>query len=229
MKALFHFHSNFSYDGLNSVERIIRFIVRNDIDTVVLTDHDNIEGSRKLTCTLARANINCKVVPAVEYRTDYGDIILAGYDELLIRPKFSELLRVRENQNDVYLILPHPYDGHRDVNYLAQNVDIIEVFNSRTKPLKNQMSNALAIRFHKPVIWASDSHIPSTLGNVILEYNEELLADCINGEVIPSVIRYSKYDMWLSQMKKAIVHKNMYLLILLLMQPVFFFKRKIFR
>ena len=51
MKGSIHFHSNESYDSMNSIDKIIDKAMLNNLDFIILTDHDTIEGSLKLRGT----------------------------------------------------------------------------------------------------------------------------------------------------------------------------------
>lgn len=222
MKASFHFHSRMSYDGLNSIDDICSYIIEEGLDTVVLTDHDEIKGSRLLRKQLYSSGINCNVMPGVEYKTSLGDVIVVGLDELLDSPSFEDLVALRDSNREVYLVLPHPFDSHVNIDYLAENVDIIEVFNGRSTPLNNSRSVKLALRYNKGFIWSSDSHIRSTLSNVILSYEKDLMQECINRSAYPIRLQYSRdRDMILSQLKKAVYIKSIRLFLAVALRPFY--------
>jgi predicted metal-dependent phosphoesterase TrpH len=216
-KGIFHIHTNISYDGLNSFSSIIRFIKKNKLDFIVITDHDTIQGSIKFSEYAKKNNINIEIPVAAEYKTSKGDIIAAYIKEEIINLEWDDFYNEVKNQGGI-LILPHPFDSHKDVEYLASKVDVIEVFNSRSSVLNNFKSYQLAIKFNKPIIWSSDSHIYLTLKNCILAYQDanSLNQAITNGKLTPLSCKSSSYlDIYMSQIKKSIVRKNFKLFITL--------------
>ena len=69
-KVDLHIHSNYS-DGSNSVEELLDIIKKNDIKIFALTDHDTIDGCKKLS-TIIPSNI--KFVSGIELTCSYEDI-----------------------------------------------------------------------------------------------------------------------------------------------------------
>ena len=47
-RGLIHFHSCYSYDSILSIKNIVSFAIENDLNFLILTDHDNINGSKVL-------------------------------------------------------------------------------------------------------------------------------------------------------------------------------------
>ena len=46
-------------------------------------------------------------------------------------------------------LFPHPYVGHKNIEEIANNSDLIEVFNSRVSDEKNKKSLELANKYSK--------------------------------------------------------------------------------
>lgn len=214
-KGIIHFHSTFSYDGLNTITSIIKFVNKYKLDFIVLTDHDTIEGSKKLQEELKKNNLEIEVPIAAEYKTDFGDVIALFIKKEIESRNFKEFVKEVREQNGI-LILPHPYDGHININEISKCVDAIEVFNSRSSTFNNFKSYVLAKKLKKPMVWASDSHVPWSMKNVLLTFSEKLsLRNAImNDELIPlKANKSSSWDLVFSQIKKGIVTKNLKLII----------------
>jgi predicted metal-dependent phosphoesterase TrpH len=212
-KGIYHVHSVKSFDGLNSFSVLTDFVKKYHLDFIILTDHDTIEGSLKLSRLLNESEVNIEVPVAAEYKTNKGDVIAAYISQEIVSLNWSEFVNEVRRQ-DGLLILPHPYDGHQDVELLASEVDAIEVFNSRSSIKNNYKSYLLAKKFKKPMLWASDSHIPFTLSNVIIGYDDafSFRNAILNHSFFPVVCKSSTYlDVFLSQMKKAIISRNLIL------------------
>jgi len=77
-----------------------------------------------------------------------------------------------------YLVLPHPFKNHTNINELAHYVDFIEVWNSRCSPLENNKAIFLCEKFNKRYLLGSDAHTFFEIGNVQFSY------DCDQKKVI---------------------------------------------
>jgi predicted metal-dependent phosphoesterase TrpH len=209
-KGIFHLHSIYSYDGFNSINKIISFCIHNELNFIVLTDHDSINGSQKLSAEVKKRNLNVEVPISAEYKTEYGDVIAMYIFKEINCMNWDDFYTSVKRQGGI-LILPHPYDGHRNLNYLAEQVDVIEVFNSRSTMYNNFRSYLLAKQLKKPMIFSSDSHLPFSLGNVILNYdfNYSLKDAILNDNIYPACLKPSSYfEIFISQIKKALYFKN---------------------
>ncbi len=228
-KGIFHLHSNFSYDSFTSINKIISFSISNDLDFIVLTDHDTIKGSQILSLEVNRRKLNIEVPISAEYKTEFGDVIAMFLLEEINFTNWDEFYSSVKKQGGI-LILPHPYDGHKNLEYLAKQVDVIEVFNSRSSVYNNFKSYMLAKKFNKPIIYSSDSHIPNTLGNVLLCHESQfsLKESILNNYIFPIKMKRSQYfDFFISQINKAIYYKDIKLffyVIYVLIRRLFNFK-----
>jgi predicted metal-dependent phosphoesterase TrpH len=210
-KGIFHIHSSFSYDGLNSIRGIYDFIKKRGLNFIILSDHDTINGSLELKKFVLSRGLNIEVPISAEYKTNWGDIIAVNIrSEINIR---DPLLLIDEiKMQGGVSILPHPYDGHNQIDILAQRVDVIEVYNARSSYINNLKSYSLALKYSKPMIWSSDSHIKSTLGNAIIGYSDDIhfIDAMVSGKLCPLSIRKSgAHDLLFSQLKKSIVKKDL--------------------
>ncbi len=70
IRGIYHIHSNFSYDGNNSVEEITAWAQGNQIDFVILTEHIQGLSDKKFESYLeecARASHKCMIISGLEY------------------------------------------------------------------------------------------------------------------------------------------------------------------
>lgn len=223
-KGIFHIHSSFSYDGLNSINSIFRFVKKYKLDFVVLTDHNTVKGSLKLAEMVKQKGLNVEVPISAEYKTERGDIIAVNIQREITNMKWEYFVKDVRAQNGL-LILPHPYDGHLYVDELACEVDAIEVFNGRSSFMNNFKSYLLSLKYNKPKLWASDAHIYSSLSKVIIGFdkNHILFEEAVRtNQIIPlRSISSSFLDIFLSQFKKGIVQKNFKLIVYMLNKLLF--------
>jgi len=167
-RVIFHIHTRYSHDSLIHPRKILKICKQLKINTVYITDHNTIKGS--FVAKKYEKEFNIKVVPGIEVKTEYGDIIGVDITEDIKTRNFEEVIDIIKQQGGVS-ILPHPFRGHKNIEYLASKVDIIEVWNARNSPEQNQKALDLAKKLNKPQIAGSDAHLYSEISNAILEFS----------------------------------------------------------
>ncbi len=178
MNFEFHCHSRYSYDSIASPERILQAAKKKGLDGIAITDHDTIKGVREARSI--NDDPDFFVISGIEVRTDIGDLIgLFINDEIKSRDCRSVINEIHEQGGLV--VLPHPYKGHKNFDFIIGDVDLIEVFNGRAGTEANGRAKELADKYCKPMIVGSDAHFLSEIGRcrVVLpghNIREELLA-----------------------------------------------------
>jgi len=137
---------------------------------LILSDHNTVKGSLDVAKKIKSKGLSIVCPPAAEYKTQFGDIILVGLPYDLENPKFEDLVRISQNDN-CRLLFPHPYHDHTKIEYLANKVDFIEVFNSRCSLLENERAEELAKSTKKNTYASPDAHTISEYKNCIISYN----------------------------------------------------------
>ena len=221
-KGLVHFHSCYSYDSVTSIASIVSFAEKNELNFLILTDHDSIKGSIALKNYIEEANINLEIIVGAEYKTDCGDIIAIGIDSEIFNMDFDIFVQDVKRQGGITLF-PHPYVGHKNIEYIAEKVDMIEVFNSRVSDDLNFKATILANKYKKNTYFSSDAHLLFDLGNSIVEFkkNGDLINSILTSNMIKISEKKTKYlSVILSQLIKSVKKKdfnlftsNIYLLI----------------
>jgi len=172
MKADLHAHTHFSRDALTSVETFARRYQEAGIDCVAVSDHNNIDGALAV-----RETASVRVIVSEEIRSTEGEIIGLFLQETVRKGLTPEdTVRAIREQGGLVLV-PHPYDRVRRsvlreeaLLRLLPQVDIIEVFNSRTVFQEdNERSHRLAEAHGKLMSAATDAHTPWEIG---LAYTE---------------------------------------------------------
>lgn len=170
-----HSHTMFSGDSTTTFDEIAESVVEAGIDVLCITDHNAIDGARRLSDALGDI---CRVIVGEEVRTHTGEII-----GLFLTEKISYGARagataaqIREQGGIVYV--PHPFDPMRknltEASLVeiteAGLVDAIEAFNAKTSL---QSLNARAAQFGRDydlVLGAgSDAHVPHALGAAYMQ------------------------------------------------------------
>jgi predicted metal-dependent phosphoesterase TrpH len=158
VRAVIHVHTSFSFDSMTAPKAIVDKAIEHKIDVLCITDHDTIEGSQK-AFEYAQAHYNdmIKIVIGAEFSTEWGDIIGINIKENIDSKNPITVIENIKKQGGLVL-LPHPFDGHKNVEKLAELSDVIEVFNARSNEKNNEKSLELAQNLNKPCYVASDAH-----------------------------------------------------------------------
>jgi predicted metal-dependent phosphoesterase TrpH len=212
-RGLIHFHSEYSYDSILSIKSIVNFALKENLNFLVLTDHDSIKGAIELSKYINKHNYNIEVIISAEYNTEYGDIIALNINKEIENMNFNSFINEVKKQNGL-LFFPHPYKGHANIEHIAEKVDFIEIFNSRTDNMSNEKALNLASKYNKLIYYATDAHNYSSLKNCILEFKKDgtLIESLKNNTIMKCNQRKSYYiEVLYSQFIKSFKKKDLYL------------------
>jgi predicted metal-dependent phosphoesterase TrpH len=188
-----------------SPQKIVEIAEKKGLNCIAVTDHDSIKGGLEAK---KYENERIHVIVGEEITTDHGDLIALNIKEEITSHDFFEAIDEIKKQNGIS-ILPHPYKAHRDVEKIAQYVNIIETFNSRISVEKNNKAYELAKKLNKPYVAGSDAHLYRDIGNV--KNSGDL--DTFDFDII-FCKQGSAFTVYISQMIKGIKKKNAKILIL---------------
>ena len=167
-----HVHSSLSYDGRDSVELILEQAEAVGLDAIAVTDHDEIDASRK---AVERApEYGLVAIPGIEISSKAGHVLGLGV-ETAVQPglSFESTIEAIHDRGGI-AVIPHPFQESRHGvmaritrDQLALG-DAIEVYNSR---LLTGRANRQAERFARtrnlPMTAGSDAHISEMVGQAV--------------------------------------------------------------
>jgi hypothetical protein len=171
IRVEFHCHSIFSHDSLVSIDGLYSASKDKQIDRVIITDHNRIDGA------LMAHNIFPDIfIVGEEVMTTEGEILAAFVKEVV--PKGltpTETINKLRDQG-AFIWVPHPFDKSRsgswdldELKKIAPLVDAIEVFNSRCiKNDYNRLAENFAKKYSLQEIVGSDAHSTYELGRSTL-------------------------------------------------------------
>ncbi len=169
-----HAHTRHSFDSLAAPADLVRVALAGGVHVLAVTDHDTWQGS--LDVREAARGSALRVVLGVERFTDHGDLI-----GLLLKADVVEKSALRfcdaVHAQGGLVVLPHPYKWHRLEDAMIEKVDLIETHNARCAAPENELAEALAERWRKPVLAGSDAHRAGELLLARNEFEGELPAD----------------------------------------------------
>ena len=175
LKADLHIHTKYSMDCNTPLEKVINRCLETGINCIAIADHGTIEGALKLQ------NIApFTVIVAEEILTPHGEIMGMFLQEGIPSGLSVEQTISRIKAQDALVGIPHPFDTFRHsaldsriIEAIIEQIDIIEVFNSRSPLLRSSAKASLfAEKYGIAKSAGSDAHTASEIGNAYVEMPE---------------------------------------------------------
>lgn len=170
-----HVHSDGSYDGHEPVELILEHAADIGLDSVVITDHDEIEQS--LRAAELAPKYDLIGIPGVEVSTAHGHLLAIGVEECPSSGKsFEETVETVRELGGVAAV-PHPFQRSRHGvrKRRIEDCDAVEVYNSMLfTGYRNRRARAFAKRHDYPKLGASDAHYLPNVGRAYTEIAIEI-------------------------------------------------------
>jgi len=169
--AEFHCHTCYSRDSLLRVQDLIRICEKKQLDRLVITDHNTIEGAIQ-----ARSIDSLRFIAGEEILTQGGEL-LGIFVQEAVQPGLSPSASIDIlHSQGAFISVSHPFDTMRkgrwelpDLLDIVDLVDAIEVFNARALPPQaNQQAKAFAREHHLLGTVGSDAHSRGEVGAAIL-------------------------------------------------------------
>tara|TARA_B100002003_G_scaffold241348_1_gene262942 strand:+ start:1153 stop:1830 length:678 start_codon:yes stop_codon:yes gene_type:complete len=172
LRADFHVHTAFSKDCETPLEELISRCQETNINCIAVSDHGNIEGALKI-----QSMAPFKVIVAEEILTHSGEIMGMFLKEGIPSHISLDEAVARIKEQNALICLPHPYDPLRGLKLdgnqmekLAGQVDIIEVFNARSPFFKPaRQARELALKHNLGETVGSDAHHLKEIGHNYVE------------------------------------------------------------
>ena len=175
LKADLHIHTEYSMDCNMPLEKIINRCLETGVNCIAIADHGTIEGALKMK-TIAPFHI----IVAEEILTLHGEII-----GMFLQEGIPSGLSVGETISRIkaqgaLVCIPHPFDIFRQsalkakvVEEIVDQIDVIEVFNSRSPLLRSSVkAQIFAQKYGIPRSAGSDAHTPNEIGKAYVEMPE---------------------------------------------------------
>ncbi|MBC7107309.1 MAG: PHP domain-containing protein [Methanomassiliicoccales archaeon] len=204
---LFHVHTNRSVDSIMSIETVMNFCRRRGINLVALCEHNYLMPAEQREQLEKKYKL--RIIPAIEYATDCGDIIALGIEEVRKSRDCAELIDFVKEKGGL-VVLPHPMRGHKLDRIPMDRVDMIEVFNGRCSDVENNAAIKLAEDYKKIGIAGCDAHFPWELGLALNEIRIEIGGDVALDSILSSIRiihqkrGYPEINTFMSQLVKLV-------------------------
>jgi len=174
-KADFHIHTEYSMDCNTPLEQIISRCLETGVNCIAIADHGTIEGALRM-----QDKAPFPVIVAEEILTLHGEIMGMFLKQGIPRGLSIEQTISRIRAQDALVCIPHPFDIFRlsaldsnTIEEIAEQIDVLEVFNSRSLLLySSAKAQSFAQKHGIPGSAGSDAHTPYEIGNAYVEMPE---------------------------------------------------------
>src|SRR5258708_36776142 len=129
-RFLFHVHTAASFDATTSLRRLLSVAAKHQVTHLAITEHNNFDSFQRARELLQSLQSRIELVPAVEYSTEVGAIIVLFVSELLVFRRYQDLLREAKAGGGI-VVLPHPHKRRAYPLDLVTNLDLYELANFR--------------------------------------------------------------------------------------------------
>ncbi len=175
LKADLHIHTKYSMDCNMPLEEVINRCLEIGINCIVIADHGTIEGALKM-----QGIAPFPVIVAEEILTTHGEIMGVFLKDGIPSGLSPHETISRIKAQGALVCIPHPFDifrhsalGTKITEEIADQIDVIEVFNSRTLLLRHSTQAQVFAQKHGiPQSAGSDAHTPGEIGNAYIEMPE---------------------------------------------------------
>jgi hypothetical protein len=159
-----------------SYDQLIQACQAKGINCVAVADHGTTRGARDL-----QKIAPLKIIVCEEVLTPCGEIMgmfLQG--DIPAKLPVADAIKAIRDQGGL-INIPHPFDRVRPSAFrnlkmlesIAGQIDIIEVFNSRSLfPGAEKRARAFAAKHNKIISYGSDGHSPSEIGYACVEMDD---------------------------------------------------------
>ncbi len=174
LKADLHIHTKYSMDCDTPLEKIVSRCLESGINCIAIADHGTIEGALQM-----QSIAPFKVIIAEEILTHHGEIM-----GMFLKHGIPSGLSVEQTisqikAQDALVCIPHPFDTLRHsaldsnmIEEIAEQIDVIEVFNSRSILRSPPKAQVFAEKYGIPQSAGSDAHTTHEIGNAYVEMPE---------------------------------------------------------
>ncbi len=192
IKADLHIHTEYSMDCNMPLENIINRCLEKEINCVAIADHGTIEGALKM-----RNLAPFTVIVAEEVLSLDGEIMGVFLEESIPSGLSVEQTIFEIKAQGALICIPHAFDifrmsalGEKIVTEIAGQIDVMEVFNSRSPLLRSSSkAQAFAQKYGIAESAGSDAHTIDEIGNSYVEMPEfngrdDFLRALVQGKII---------------------------------------------
>lgn len=166
LKIDLHVHTIYSADGKTTLNEVVQYAQKRGLDGVAITDHDTVQGARKLV-----QQERLVIIPGIEVSSRQGHVLGLNIDQPI--PPRLDITETAEKIRQLggIAVIAHPSTviktGLGIKITSSSDIDAVEVINSSSFPfaLSTYLARRLAKRLGLPQTAGSDAHYPKEIGS----------------------------------------------------------------
>jgi predicted metal-dependent phosphoesterase TrpH len=162
-KADLHVHSTFSADSIITPKEIVFFAKQRGLTAVAVTDHNHVEGARKIA-----KETDFLIIPGTEVSSLDGHIIGLNVQEVIPRGLSADDTVDRIHQQAGIAIGCHPFALFKGSigKHIDTKFDAVETINSSSFPFRSasRKADSLADQLGLAKVAGTDAHIGPAIG-----------------------------------------------------------------
>ena len=178
VKADLHVHTIYSRDSIITPKDLVFYARKRGLNAVAVTDHNQIEGARKIA-----AETDFLIIPGTEVSSRDGHIVGLNVNEVIPRGLSADETVERIHRAGGVAIACHPYALFKGSigQHVTIKFDAVETINASSFPFRSASSNAekLAKRFNLPRVAGTDAHYGPVIGCAYTIIDAELNLESI--------------------------------------------------
>jgi predicted metal-dependent phosphoesterase TrpH len=163
IKADLHVHTTYSSDSIITPKEIVFYAMKRGLTAVAVTDHNQVEGARKIA-----RETDFLIIPGTEVSSLGGHIVGLAVQEAIPKGLSADETVDRIHNAGGIAIACHPYALFKGSvgKYVSKKFDAVETKNASSFPFKSAARKAdlLADRFGLPKVAGTDAHIGQAIG-----------------------------------------------------------------
>jgi predicted metal-dependent phosphoesterase TrpH len=163
VKADLHVHTTYSKDSVITPKELIFFARKRGLNAVAVTDHDQVEGARKIV-----KETDFFIIPGIEVSSSKGHIVGLNVEELIPRSLSPQETVDRIHQTGGIAIACHPFVLFKGSigKHVTARFDAVETINSSAFPFRScaDKANRLADKLKLPKVAGTDAHYGPVIG-----------------------------------------------------------------
>lgn len=189
MKADLHTHTTYSSDSVITPKQLVFYAKRRGLTAVAVTDHDQVEGARKIA-----KETDFLIIPGTEVSSLHGHIVGLNINELIPRGLSADETVCRIHEAGGIAIACHPFALLKGSigKHVSSRFDAVEAINASAFPFNKATSRAhqLAERLRLPEVAGTDAHYGPVIGQAYTLINAEpnveaIIKAIIDGNCVP--------------------------------------------
>lgn len=178
-----HVHSLCSADSIITPREIVFFAKKRGLTAVAVTDHNSVEGAKKIA-----RETDFLIIPGTEVSSLHGHIIGLNVQEVIQTGLSADETVDKIHQQGGIAIGCHPFALFKGSvgKHLNEKFDAVETINSSSVPFKSASRKAdlIATRLKLSKVAGTDAHVGQAIGCAYTLVDAEPTADTVIKSIV---------------------------------------------